>query len=144
MKKRRDKEQEFLNKSNKMLKIFCIIVGTLLTITYLINGGFYSLLFDLRESKTIIIYSIAIIILLCLLVILNISDEPGAKEHKGWETSSYITVGIIVLIIIFSLLFVFTLIDFFLPLLVLIVFLLITYYLIRKLLKAIVDKYGIK
>lgn len=144
MKKRRDKEQEFLNKSNKMLKIFCIIVGTLLTITYLINGGFYSLLFDLRESKTIIIYSIAIIILLCLLVILNISDEPEAKEHKGWETSSYITVGIIVLIIIFSLLFVFTLIDFFLPLLVLIVFLLITYYLIGKLLKSIVDKYGIK
>lgn len=144
MTKRKNKEQEFLNRSNKILKFFCIIVGTLLTATYLINGGFYSLLFDLRESKTIIIYSVAIIILLCLLVILNISDEPRTKEDKGWETSSYITVGVIVLIIIFSLLFVFTLIDFFLPILVLIIFLLITYYLIGKLLKTIVNKYGIK
>lgn len=144
MKKKTNREQEFLNKSNKILKIFCIIVGALLITTYLIKGGFYSLLFDLRESKTIIIYSIAIIILLCLLVILNISDSSEIKEDKKWETSSYITVGIIVLIIIFSLLFVFTLIDFFLPILVLVIFLLVTYYLIAKFLKVIVNKYGIK
>lgn len=144
MTKKRDKEQEFLDKSNKILKFFCVAVGVILTIIYLINGGFYSLLFDLRESKSIILYSIAIIVLLCFLVILNLSDESLKKDDKKWESSSYITVGIIVLIVIFCLLFVFTLIDFFLPILVLVSFLTITYYFIGRLIKTIVNKYGIK
>lgn len=144
MTKKRNKEEEFLKKSSKMLKILCVLVGLALGILYCIDGGFYSLLFDLRESKTIIIYSIAIIVLLCLLVILNVSDEPSDKNNKKWETSSYVTVGIIVLIIIFGLLFVFTLIDFFLPIIVLTLFLIITYYLVNRLIKTLVNKYGIK
>ncbi len=144
MTKKRNKEEEFLKKSSKVLKILCVLVGIVLGIAYCIDGGFYSLLFDLRESKTIIIYSVAIIVLLCLLVILNLSDEPSNKDNKKWETSSYVTVGIIILIIIFGLLFVFTLIDFFLPIIVLILFLITTYYLINKLIKTMVNKYGVK
>lgn len=144
MTKKRNKEEEFLKKSSKMLKILCVLVGFVLGIIYCIDGGFYSLLFDLRESKTIIIYSIVIIVLLCLLVILNVSDEPSDKNNKKWETSSYVTVGIIILIIIFGLLFIFTLIDFFLPIIALTLFLIITYYLVNKLIKTLVNKYGIK
>jgi heme/copper-type cytochrome/quinol oxidase subunit 4 len=144
MTKKRNKEEEFLKKSSKMLKILCVLVGFVLGIIYCIDGGFYSLLFDLRESKTIIIYSIVIIVLLCLLVILNVSDEPSDKNNKKWETSSYVTVGIIILIIIFGLLFIFTLIDFFLPIIALTLFLIITYYLVNRLIKTLVNKYGIK
>lgn len=144
MTKKRNKEEEFLKKSSKLLKILCVLVGFVLGIIYCIDGGFYSLLFDLRESKTIIIYSIVIIVLLCLLVILNVSDEPSDKNNKKWETSSYVTVGIIILIIIFGLLFIFTLIDFFLPIIALTLFLIITYYLVNKLIKTLVNKYGIK
>lgn len=144
MTKKRNKEEEFLKKSSKLLKILCVLVGLVLGTIYCIDGGFYSLLFDLRESKTIIIYSIVIIVLLCLLVILNVSDEPSDKNNKKWETSSYVTVGIIILIIIFGLLFIFTLIDFFLPIIALTLFLIITYYLVNKLIKTLVNKYGIK
>lgn len=144
MTKSKNKEQEFLYKTSKILKLLCAIVGIVLVIIYLIDGGFYSLLFDLRESKTIITYSISIIVLLCLLVILNVSDETNIENDKKWEISSYVTVGVIILILIFSFLFVFTLIDFFLPILVLILFLIITYYLINKLIKLLVNKYGIK
>lgn len=144
MTKSKNKEQEFLYKTSKILKLLCAIVGIVLVIIYLIDGGFYSLLFDLRESKTIITYSISIIVLLCILVILNVSDETNIENDKKWEISSYVTVGVIVLILIFSFLFVFTLIDFFLPILVLILFLIITYYLINKLIKLLVNKYGIK
>ena len=144
MTKSKNTEQEFLYKTSKILKLLCAIVGIVLVIIYLIDGGFYSLLFDLRESKTIITYSISIIVLLCILVILNVSDETNIENDKKWEISSYVTVGVIVLILIFSFLFVFTLIDFFLPILVLILFLIITYYLINKLIKLLVNKYGIK
>lgn len=144
MTKSKNKEQEFLYKTSKILKLLCAIVGIVLVIIYLIDGGFYSLLFDLRESKTIITYSISIIVLLCILVILNVSDEANIENDKKWEISSYVTVGVIILILIFSFLFVFTLIDFFLPILVLILFLIITYYLINKLIKLLVNKYGIK
>ena len=144
MTKSKNKEQEFLYKTSKILKLLCAIVGIVLVIIYLIDGGFYSLLFDLRESKTIITYSISIIVLLCILFILNVSDETNIENDKKWEISSYVTVGVIVLILIFSFLFVFTLIDFFLPILVLILFLIITYYLINKLIKLLVNKYGIK
>ncbi len=144
MTKSKNKEQEFLYKTSKILKLLCAIVGIVLVIIYLIDGGFYSLLFDLRESKTIITYSISIIVLLCILVILNVSDETNIENDKKWEISSYVTVGVIILILIFSFLFVFTLIDFFLPILVLILFLIITYYLINKLIKLLVNKYGIK
>ena len=57
-------------------------------------------LFDLRESKTIIVYSIFIIILLFLLVFLNASEETEIENEKKFEKSSFTTVGIIVLIII--------------------------------------------
>lgn len=142
--KKKNKEKEFLEKSSKVIKFLCLLIGIILTLIYCIDGGFYSLLFDLRESKTIIIYSIVIIVLLCLLVVLNISDQDVNSVDKKWINSSYVTVGIIVLIILFGLLFVFTLIDFFLPIIVLIVFLVITYHLVDKLIKILVNKYGLK
>ena len=55
--RKRKKEEEFLSKSKKILKLLCILVAICLTIIYLINGGFYSLLFDLKESKTVIVYA---------------------------------------------------------------------------------------
>ena len=63
MTKRKNKEEVFISKSSKVLKILCTLVGIILSLVYCINGGFYSLLFDLRESKTVIVYSILIIIL---------------------------------------------------------------------------------
>ena len=72
MVRKRQKEKEFLDKSKKNLKLITIIATIILTIIYCIDGGFYSLLFDLKESKTVIIYSVVIIILLVLLILFNI------------------------------------------------------------------------
>ncbi len=142
--KRKNKEEVFISKSSKVLKILCTLVGIILSLVYCINGGFYSLLFDLRESKTVIVYSILIIILLFLLVFLNASEETEIENEKKFEKSSFVTIGIIVLIILFGLLLVITLLDFFLPLIVITACLILTYYLVLKLIKAIVKKYGIK
>lgn len=142
--KRKNKEEVFISKSSKVLKILCTLVGIILSLVYCINGGFYSLLFDLRESKTVIVYSILIIILLFLLVFLNASEETEIENEKKFEKSSFVTIGIIVLIILFGLLLVVTLLDFFLPLIVITSCLILTYYLVLKLIKAIVKKYGIK
>lgn len=142
--KRKNKEEVFISKSSKVLKILCTLVGIILSLVYCINGGFYSLLFDLRESKTVIVYSILIIILLFLLVFLNASEETKIENEKKFEKSSFVTIGIIVLIILFGLLLVITLLDFFLPLIVITACLILTYYLVLKLIKAIVKKYGIK
>ncbi len=142
--KRKNKEEVFISKSSKVLKILCTLVGIILSLVYCINGGFYSLLFDLRESKTVIVYSILIIILLFLLVFLNASEETEIENEKKFEKSSFVTIGIIVLIILFGLLLVVTLLDFFLPLIVITACLILTYYLVLKLIKAIVKKYGIK
>lgn len=49
--KRKNKEEVFISKSSKVLKILCTLVGIILSLVYCINGGFYSLLFDLRESN---------------------------------------------------------------------------------------------
>lgn len=144
MTKRKNKEEVFISKSSKVLKILCTLVGIILSLVYCINGGFYSLLFDLRESKTVIVYSILIIILLFLLVFLNASEETEIENEKKFEKSSFVTIGIIVLIILFGLLLVITLLDFFLPLIVITACLILTYYLVLKLIKAIVKKYGIK
>lgn len=142
--KRKNKEEVFISKSSKVLKILCTLVGIILSLVYCINGGFYSLLFDLRESKTVIVYSILIIILLFLLVFLNASEETEIENEKKFEKSSFVTIGIIVLIILFGLLLVVTLLDFFLPLIVITACLILTNYLVLKLIKAIVKKYGIK
>ena len=143
MVRKRQKEKEFLDKSKKNLKLITIIAAVILTIIYCIDGGFYSLLFDLKESKTVIIYSIVIIILLVLLILFNISDEPS-YEGKRKDVSSYLTVGIIILITIFAILLIFTLIDFFLPIIVLSIILLIAYYIVNKIIVFLVNKYGIK
>ena len=85
-----------------------------------------------------------VIILLFLLVFLNASEETEIENEKKFEKSSFVTIGIIVLIILFGLLLVVTLLDFFLPLIVITACLILTYYLVLKLIKAIVKKYGIK
>lgn len=144
MVKKRNKEQEFLNKFNAILKIICIITGILLTLLYCLKGGFYSLLFDLKESKSVVVYCALIIILLVLLIICNIADEPENKSEKQKDISSYITVGIIALAILFAILLVFTLIDFFLPIIVLAFILIIAYFLVDKLIKFLVHKFGVK
>lgn len=142
--RKRKKEEEFLSKSKKILKLLCVLVAICLTIIYLINGGSYSLLFDLKESKTVIVYAVIIILLLILLILCNMTDEPENLTEKQKDKSSYITVGILVLIIFFAILLVFTLIDFFLPILVLTIVLIISYFLANRLIKVLVNKYGIK
>ena len=142
--RKRKKEEEFLSKSKKILKSLCVLVAICLTIIYLINGGFYSLLFDLKESKTVIVYAVIIILLLILLILCNMTDEPENLTEKQKDKSSYITVGILVLIMFFAILLVFTLIDFFLPILVLTIVLIISYFLANRLIKVLVNKYGIK
>ena len=144
MVRKRKKEQEFLDKSNKILKLICVFTAILLTLIYCIDGGFYSLLFDLKESESVIIYSVVIIILLVLLIICNVSDEPANESEKQRSISSYITVGIMILAILFAILLIFTLIDFFFPIIVLCIMLLVIYLLINKLIKFLVNKYGIK
>ena len=143
MVKKRNKKDIYIKNSNKTLKKILIIIGIILTIIYCINGGLYSLLFDLRESKTVIIYSIVVIVLLALLIFLNISDENG-KSDKQKDVSSYLTVGIIILAGFFGLLLIFTLIDFFLPIIVLSIILTIAYFLCKKLIVILADKRGIK
>ena len=144
MVRKRKKEQEFLDKSNKILKLICVFTAILLTLIYCIDGGFYSLLFDLKESESVIIYSVVIIILLVLLIICNVSDEPANESEKQRSISSYITVGIMILAILFAILLIFTLIDFFFPIIVLCIMLLVIYLLINRLIKFLVNKYGIK
>lgn len=142
--RKRKKEEEFLSRSKKILKLLCVLIAICLTIIYLIKGGFYSLLFDLKESKTVIVYAVIIILLLILLILCNMTDEPENLTEKQKDKSSYITVGILVLIMFFAILLVFTLIDFFLPILVLTIVLIISYFLANRLIKVLVNKYGIK
>lgn len=144
MVRKRNVEKEFIEKSSRVLKYVCALIGIVLFFIYGINGGFASLLFDLRESKTVVGYCVAIIILLALLVICNLSDAPSSQTKRQKDISSYVTVGIIIVIIIFGILLLFTLLDFFLPVIVLVAFLLIVYFLITKLIAFLVNKYGIK
>ena len=142
--RKRKQEEEFLEKSNRALKILSVITGLILTLFYCINGGFYSLLFDLKESKTVIVYAVVIILLLVLLILCNMTDEPENLTEKQKDKNSYITVGIIILILFFAILLIFTLIDFFLPLIVLSIILIVAYFLVTKLIKFLVKKYGVK
>lgn len=144
MVRKRNKEKEFINKSQKVLGLLCVIIALILIVIYCVNGGLYSLLFDLRESKTVIIYSIIIIVLLVLLIICNISDNFEDQTEKQKDISSYITVGIIALTILFAILLIFTLIDFFLPIIVLSIILVVAYFLTSRLIKYLVNKHGIK
>ena len=142
--RKRKQEEEFLEKSNRALKILSVITGLILTLFYCINGGFYSLLFDLKESKTVIVYAVVIILLLVLLILCNMTDETENLTEKQKYKNSYITVGIIILILFFAILLIFTLIDFFLPLIVLSIILIVAYFLVTKLIKFLVKKYGVK
>lgn len=138
------KEKKFIDKCSKILKWICIFIGIILGLKYLIDMGFDLLLFGLRESKTVVTYCIAIIILLGLYVIFNISDTPENGTKKQQQKMEYITTGIIIVILLFAILFVLTLFDFFLPLIVLICSLILIYYLVIFIIEWLVNKYGIK
>ena len=142
MTKKKDKEELFLKKAKGIVKISLMIAFAILVLIYGIKGGFYSLVFDLKASKQTIIYSIFIIVLLCALIFLNISEED--ENSANFEKSSYLTGGVILLIILFSIILFIKLLDFFLPIAVLLVFMIIMYYAINKLLEVLVKKYGIK
>ena len=72
------------------------------------------------------------------------TDESENLTEKQKDKNSYITVGIIILILFFAILLIFTLIDFFLPLIVLSIILIVAYFLVTKLIKILVNRYGIK
>lgn len=144
MVKKKDLEKAFIKKSEKVLKAICVVTGLIIGLMYGFTRGFESLLFGLRESKTVVGYCVVIIILLGLLVICNISETPENQSKKQREKSSYITVGIIITIVLFAILLIFTLLDFFLPIIVLVSFLILTYYLVSKIIEVLVNKYGIK
>ena len=55
-------------------------------------------------------------------------DMPDNVSEKQKLTESYITVGVMILIAIFSILLIFNLIDFFLPLIVISILLVLGYY----------------
>lgn len=131
-----NKRNENVQKRNKAISLVrktLLIISLALLLIYLIRGGLYSLLFDLRESTSIIVYSIIMVFLLISLILLNIKDEPENESEKKLMISSYITVGVIVLIIVFGVLLVFTLIDFFLPIIVFGIVLALIYFVIKSL-----------
>ena len=72
------------------------------------------------------------------------TDESENLTEKQKDKNSYITVGIIIFILFFAILLIFTLIDFFLPLIVLSIILIVAYFLVTKLIKFLVKKYGVK
>ena len=143
MRKLKENEKEFLSKSNNIMKTILIVVGIVFFTTYLIKGGFNLLVFGLRDSRMLITYSVAIIILLGILVFLNINEDEKLKD-ANFLSSKHLTAVVCVLIVIFGLLFTFSLIDFILPIIVLVVFLILSYVLIDKLIRILVIKYGIK
>lgn len=132
---KRSKDELKLNNEISMLKKIFLVISLALMIVYLIRGGLYSLLFDLRESKAVIIYSIIMVILIVALILLNIKDVPEDQTEKEMMLSSYITVSVIVLIVVFGLLLVFTLIDFFLPIIVFGIILIVIYFILLNIIK---------
>ena len=138
--KKRSRETEVLNETKRILKILFLITYGLLMLIYLIRGGLYSLLFDIKESKSVIVYSVIIIVLLVALILLNVKDEP--EQSDNYMLSSYITVGIIIVSIIFGLLLIFTLIDFFLPIIVLSIIMVLGYFVSLNIAKYIINKSG--
>ena len=126
--KRRSEEEEKIRLTSMLLKKVFLIIGVITFLLYIIFGGLYSLLFDLRESKVVLIYVLIIFTLLILLILLNMKDMPDNVSEKQKLTESYITVGVMILIAIFSILLIFNLIDFFLPLIVISILLVLGYY----------------
>lgn len=126
--KRRSEEEEKIRLTSILLKKVFLIIGVITFLLYIIFGGLYSLLFDLRESKVVLIYVLIIFTLLILLILLNMKDMPDNVSEKQKLTESYITVGVMILIAIFSILLIFNLIDFFLPLIVISILLVLGYY----------------
>lgn len=143
MRKLKEKEKNFISKCNKILKDTFIIVGLILILIYLVKGGFNLLVFGLRDSRLLITYSVAIIILLGLLVFLNINEDEKLKD-ANLLSSKYLTNIVCVLIVIFGLLFTFSLMDFILPIVILITTLVLFNFLINKLLKTLILRYGLK
>lgn len=138
---KRNRNELKLNNEILVLKKIFLVISLALMVVYLIRGGLYSLLFDLRESKAVIIYSIIMVILIAILILLNVKDFPEDQTEKELMFSSYITVGVIVLIIVFGLLLVFTLIDFFLPIIVFGIILIVIYFILLNIIK---NKYNRK
>lgn len=143
MRKLKEKEKAFISKCNEILKNTFIIVGFILIFIYLINGGFNLLIFGLIDSKLLITYSVAIIILLGILVFLNINEDEKLKD-ANLLSSKHLTNIVCVLIAIFGLLFTFSLIDFILPIVILITTLVLFDFLINKLIKSLILRYGLK
>lgn len=138
---KRNRNELKLNNEILLLKKIFLVISLALMVVYLIRGGLYSLLFDLRESKAVIIYSIIMVILIAILILLNVKDFPENQTEKEMMLSSYITVGVIVLIIVFGLLLIFTLIDFFLPIIVFGIILIVIYFILLNIIK---NKYNRK
>ena len=143
MRKLKEKEKAFISKCNEILKNTFIIVGFILIFIYLIKGGFNLLIFGLRDSRLLITYSVAIIILLGILVFLNINEDEKLKD-ANILSSKHLTNIVCVLIVVFCILFAFSLIDFILPIVILISSLILFNFLINKLLETLILKYGLK
>ena len=140
--KKRNLNKVKLEEIKNKLKNTLIVLFIIFTIFYLIKGGLYSLLFDLRESFSVVIYSIILAVLLILLVILNAKDEPVGNEKKTL-ISSYITVGIIIGIILFSVVLIITLLDFFLPIIMLGIVFIVIYIISNYVLESYINKNNI-
>lgn len=143
MRRLKEKEKVFIKKCNEILKNTFIFVGFVLIFIYLIKGGFNLLVFGLRDSRVLITYSVAIIILLGTLVFLNINEDEKLKD-ANILSSKHLTNIVCVLIVIFGILFAFSLIDFILPIVILVTSLILFNFIINKLLETLVLKYGLK
>ena len=143
MRRLKEREKAFISKCNKILKNTFIIVGFVLILIYLIKGGFNLLVFGLIDSRMHITYSVALIILLGTLVFLNINEDEKLKDANVLS-SKILTNIVCVLIVIFGLLFAFSLIDFILPIVILVTSLILFNFIINKLLETLVLKYGLK
>ena len=143
MRKLKEKEKNFINKCNEIFKNIFIIIGFILIFIYLIKGGFNLLVFGLRDSRILITYSIAIIILLCILVFLNVNEDESQK-NVNILSSKCLTNIVCVLIVVFGISFAISLIDFILPIVILVTTLILFDFIINKLIKTLVIKYGIR
>lgn len=143
MRRLKEKEKAFINKCNEILKNTFIFIGFVLIFIYLIKGGFNLLVFGLRDSRMLITYSVAIIILLGVLVFLNINEDEKLKD-ANILSSKHLTNIVCVLIVVFGVLFAVSLIDFILPIVILVTSLILFNFIINKLLETLVIKYGLK
>lgn len=143
MRRLKEKEKTFIKKCNEILKNTFIFAGFALIFIYLVKGGFNLLVFGLRDSRMLITYSVAIIILLGTLVFLNINEDEKLKD-ANILSSKHLTNIVCVLIVVFGVLFAVSLIDFILPIVILVTSLILFNFIINKLLETLVIKYGLK